>query len=174
VSQERGFTLIELLIVVMIIGIVSAVAVPQLLRARLAANEAGAIAAMRVISSSQANYAATCGAGGFATDLADLAKPPAGTPTGFISPDLASNGIYKSGYVFTLAASGAEDTAAVTTASCNDASSRRVTSFFTSASPTVIGLTGERYFATDTPGTIYQAREAIANPIPIGTVTVQQ
>lgn len=160
--------------VVAVIGILSAVAVPQLLRARLAANEAGAIASMRVISSSQTNYAAVCGAGGYATDLADLAKPPRGTPTGFISPDLGSNGVLKAGYAFTLAANAAGDTEEVAIASCNNASAPRATSFFTSASPTNAGITGDRYFATDTPGTIYQAGETIENPIPVGTTTVQQ
>ena len=59
--QDRGFTLVELLIVVAIIAIIAAIAVPGLLRARLSAQEAAAVAAMRVISSSEANYASSCG-----------------------------------------------------------------------------------------------------------------
>ena len=62
--------MVELLVAVAIIGFLASITVPQLLRARLAANEASGLGSLRAISSSQANYAATRGSGGFATDLA--------------------------------------------------------------------------------------------------------
>src|SRR6266849_4612580 len=127
------------------------------------------------VSSSEASYASTCAAGGYAIDLADLALPPAGSLNAFISPDLSSNGITKSGYVFTLAKNAKPGTVDVVLATCNAAGATRASSFFASAVPLIVGQTGTRFFATDTPGTIFVDLAApIANPIPLGTATLQQ
>lgn len=110
--KQKGFSLIELLIVVAIILIIAAIAVPNLLRSRISANEASAVGSMRTINTAEVTYNQTYPTVGFSPDLPSLAgtncNPPASTGACLIDNTLAGATAAttpKSGYYFTYALS---------------------------------------------------------------------
>jgi type IV pilus assembly protein PilA len=150
-KREKGFSLIELLIVVAIILIIAAIAIPNLMRSRMAANESSAVGSVRTINTAEVSYAAQFPDTGYALDLVSLGGaiggclPGAVATTGaacFIDPTLAAG--QKSGYKFGAAG------AAVGGSTTNN-------TYTVTAEPIGVGSTGNRAFYSDQSGVIRYA-----------------
>jgi len=150
-NNRSGFTLIEVLIVVAIIGIIAAIAIPGLLRARMSGNEASAIGTMRAITSAQHAYSGTAARGGYADQLTRLGIYCPGDLVPFLSPDVTiANTVLKSGFTVTLVAGAASTPGPI---DCiGNATELRYYATAVAANP---GVTGNRAFAVTEVGTIW-------------------
>jgi prepilin-type N-terminal cleavage/methylation domain-containing protein len=144
-KKQKGFSLIELLIVVAIILIIAAIAIPNLLRSRMAANEASAVGSLRTLNTAQVTYSTTYPNIGFATALASLggsasactgATGASSTQACLVDQVLAAG--TKSGYTFAIGGTGGTPNV----------------SYSFTGSPVAPGQSGQRYFFTDQSGVI--------------------
>jgi type IV pilus assembly protein PilA len=133
-NKQKGFSLIELLIVVAIILIIAAIAIPNLLRSKIAANEASAVGTLRTINTASVSFSTSYG--NYPPSLSALgpATSPSSTAADLVDAPVASG--TKSGYTFSYATDSAYDQYSLT------------------ASPITVGVTGQRYFYTDQSGVI--------------------
>ena len=153
--REKGFSLIELLIVVAIILIIAAIAIPNLLRSRIAANEASAVQSMRAINTAEITYNSTFGTG-FAP-LPNLGgpnpcpNPPTANSACILDPFLSQAPFQKSGYAFAIPIPGALGTTAAPNLT-----------FQSTADPMAAGQTGVRHFFSDNSNVIRFNATAVA------------
>jgi type IV pilus assembly protein PilA len=141
--NQNGFSLIELLIVVAIILIIAAIAIPNLLRSRMAANEASAVGSIRTLNTSALGYSSTYPAAGYPATLAALggATPCTALSTNGCLIDAILAGGTKSGYTFKWTSDGATPSVG----------------YSVTATPVSVGSSGQRMFFSDSTGVIRYA-----------------
>jgi type IV pilus assembly protein PilA len=163
-GSKAGFSLIELLIVVAIILIIVAIAIPNLLRSRIAANEASAVENLRTITTASVVYNSTWG-NGYPPALANLGgvtgNPATCDAAILVDQILTTAPNQKSGYTFAYTGEGA--VVAPTPAGCTLPG---YLGYLGTAVPISLGVTGQRSFCSDEPATIYFDinGQPIANP----------
>jgi len=144
---KRGFSLIELMIVALIILVIAAIAIPNLLRSKMAANESSAVATLRVLNNAEVTYNMTYNSG-YSDGLNELGPPAVGQQPTYLSADLVDSnlageealgsnaGFVKSGYTFTY----------------NHTGSLPAVSYYSfNGDPLARGSSGQRSFFTDEP-----------------------
>jgi len=148
-KKQKGFSLIELLIVVAIILIIAAIAIPNLLKSKMAANESSAVGSLRTVNTGLVTYAAQCPNLGYADTLTKLGPGPGDcTGAGILDNVLGVAAPVKSGYAFTYAAGAPVGTV--------------INTYTLKADPSNRGTTGQRSFFTDQTGVIRYNQTAAA------------
>ena len=151
-QSEAGFTLIDMMFTCALIGLLSTLAMPGLLRAKNVAQAASAITTLRVINSAQVSYAVTCGSGFYSPDLQTLGAAPPGSFQAFIGPEeSAAASFIRSGYTFTM--TGAPVGGAP--ASCNGLAAGMGAAGYSAAADPLDTKANTQFYGTNADGTIY-------------------
>ena len=169
-AGDSGFTLVEILIVIVVAGVLMAMAAFALTRARASANESSAIASLAAVNRAQLAYNSSCGRGFYAVSLPILGMPPqAAARAGYIDPELATAAVVeKSGYRIRVQIGRSGYLSPVH--DCND--NQTMSSYYATAVPVVAGDTGTRAFATNQVGVVWQLNGGIAPAEPFGPPAV--
>lgn len=164
VNDQQGFTLLDMLFVVGLVGLLSTLAIPGLMRAQGAAHSASAVGTLRVVNSAQLSFAITCGLGFYAPDLPALAVRPAAARDGFLPPELASGPTFvKSGYNFSMA--GTPMAAAPPT--CNGLAAGQAAPGYAMIADQLDAPNGRgRFFGTNADGVLYEHTRSLAPTMP--------
>ncbi|HET7619736.1 MAG TPA: type II secretion system protein [Vicinamibacterales bacterium] len=162
-TNESGFTLVDLLFCCSLIGLLSTLAIPGLMRARGVAQSASAVGTLRVVNSAQLSFAVTCGSGFYAPDLPALGMKPPSAVTAFLPPELSSGATFiKSGYTFSLSATPL----AGAPASCNGLSVGEAAPGYVAIADPLDAADTPHFFGTNADGTIYQHGSSLASTMP--------
>jgi hypothetical protein len=162
---ESGFTLIDLLFVISLIGLLSTLAIPGLMRARDAAQSASALGTIKVVNSAQVSYAITCGLGFYAPDFVQLGIAPPASVDAFLGPEMSATPTFiKSGYLFSMAGTGLQGSPA----SCNGLGAGQGAAGYAVVADPIDKTPPARYLGSNSDGAIWEDTSSFMATMPEG------
>src|SRR4051794_28898293 len=162
-KSESGFTLIDLLFVCALIGLLSTLAIPGLMRARGVAQSASAVGTLRVMNSAQLSFAVTCGSGFYAPDLPTLGVAPPSSFQAFLPPELASGATFiKSGYTFSLTGTSMGGAPS----SCNGLAAGSGAPGYVAVADPIDAAGNPHFYGTNADGVIYEHTATLSTAMP--------
>jgi type II secretory pathway pseudopilin PulG len=162
-TREAGFTLVDMMFVLALIGMLSTLALPALLRAKSAAHSASALGTVRIISGAQLSYALTCGLGFFAPDLPTLGVPPSGFTDTFLPAELTTGAaVLHNGYTISLYATPL----AGTPPTCNGLAAGATAPTYVIVADPIDPVANPRFFGLNSDGVVYEDSATFVGTMP--------